>query len=350
MSTNRAIAIPEGVYLGAHMSIAGGFDQAAERARQVGATALQVFVKSASQWRARPLEPDEGEKFQAACRAAGVQRVVAHDSYLINLCSGDPVLWNRSVGALVHEMERCDQLGIPGLVTHPGAHGGDGEEAGVERLVRAIDMLEEKLPEARVKVWLETTAGQGTGVGYRFEHLGEVLRRARSPARVGICLDTCHVFAAGYDLRTPEEYERTIREFDRVIGLENLAAIHLNDSKKDLGSRVDRHEHIGQGCIGLEAFRCLMQDTRLRGLPMVLETPKADDLHEDVENLGRLCALLDAPAGSVKGPTAGARPGVPASAAKQPKKSVERADAAAPAAGPAPKRRRPASPRGSARR
>jgi len=217
---------------------------------------------------------------------------VAHDSYLINMCSGNPVLWKRSVDAMAEEMERCDALGIPALVAHPGAHGGDGEEAGLERLVRALDLLAERLPHARVRILLETTAGQGTALGHRFEHLRHVLERVRRPERVGVCLDTCHVFAAGYDLRTAAAYAQTLAEFDRVVGLARLGAVHLNDSKKDLGSRVDRHEHIGKGCLGLEAFRCLLNDPRLRGLPMVLETPKGDDLREDVENLERLRALL----------------------------------------------------------
>jgi deoxyribonuclease-4 len=292
MIENRTPDVTPGLHLGAHMSIAGGFEQAAERARQVGATALQVFVKSTNQWRARALAAGEGERFLDACRRAGIERVVAHDSYLINMCSGNPVLWKRSVDAMAEEMERCDTLGIPALVAHPGAHGGDGEEAGLERLVRALDLLAERLPHARVRILLETTAGQGTALGHRFEHLRHVLERVRRPERVGVCLDTCHVFAAGYDLRTAAAYAQTLAEFDRVVGLARLGAVHLNDSKKDLGSRVDRHEHIGKGCLGLEAFRCLVNDPRLRGLPMVLETPKGDDLREDVENLERLRALL----------------------------------------------------------
>ena len=283
-------------YLGAHMSISGGFDLAAERARQVGATALQVFVKSSNQWRARPLQEGEGRKFQDACRRLGIERLMAHDSYLINLCSGDAALWKRSLDAFVEELERCEALGIPGLVTHPGAHGGDGEAAGIARLVKAIDTLEERLPANPVRVLLETTAGQGTGIGHRFEHLAEVIGKVRRPQRLGICLDTCHVFAAGYDLRTAEAYARTMEEFERVLGMKVLGAVHLNDSKKDLGSRVDRHEHIGQGCLGLEAFRALLNDPRLGDLPLVLETPKGEDLREDVENLGRLRSLLAAAA------------------------------------------------------
>jgi deoxyribonuclease-4 len=276
------------------MSIAGGFDQAAGRARQVEATALQVFVKSSNQWRAKPLEPGEGERFQAACRACGVRQVVAHASYLLNLCSTDPGLWQKSLEALRVELERCDELGIPGLVVHPGAHGGDGEEAGVARLVRALDRVHEDLPHGRARVLLETTAGQGSSVGHRFEHLGAVLKGVRHPERLGVCLDTCHVFAAGYDLRTAAACEATLAELDRAVGIGRLGAIHLNDSKKDLGSRVDRHEHIGQGFLGLEAFRLILNDPRLSHLPMVLETPKDEDLREDVENLGRLRALVGA--------------------------------------------------------
>jgi deoxyribonuclease-4 len=312
------------------MSIEGGFERAAERASQVEATALQVFVKSSNQWKARPFAPGEAEGFPEACRRAGVDRVVAHDSYLINLCSGDPALWERSLQALAEEVRRCDALGIPGLVTHPGAHGGDGDEAGLARLVRALDRLEEMLPAARAKVLLETTAGQGTGVGHRFEHLRHVLDRVRNAARLGVCLDTCHVFAAGYDLRTKETYERTLAEFDQQVGIARLGAIHLNDSKKDLGSRVDRHEHIGQGCLGLEAFRLVVNDPRLRDVPMVLETPKNEDLREDVENLNRLRALigartaeaaarLPAPSGAAAGGAAGTkkREGRPAGGARR---------------------------------
>lgn len=280
------------VYLGAHMSIVGGFDQAVERARSVGANALQVFVKSSNQWRARPLAPDEGPRFVAACREAGVERVIAHDSYLINLASGNPDLQERSLQAFMVEMQRCDELGIPGLVMHPGAHGGDGEKAGLARLIHAFNCLEEKLPEARVKILIETTAGQGTSLGYRFEHLRTILEGVSPPERFGVCLDTCHVFAAGYDLRAPSAYERTLEEFEKVVGISHLEAIHLNDSKKELGSRVDRHAHIGQGHLGSQAFENLLNDARLHGRTMVLETPKQDDLHEDRENLGRLRALL----------------------------------------------------------
>ncbi len=283
------------------MSIAGGFDQAAERGRRIGASALQVFVKSSNQWRARPLDPHEAERFQQACHRAGIERLVAHDSYLINLASGDPALWEKSLQAFAVEMQRCDALGIPALVMHPGAHGGDGEEVGLRRLIRAFDRLEEMLPEARVRILVETTAGQGTALGYRFEHLHTILRSVRNPGRLGVCLDTCHVFAAGYDLRAPGAYERTLEEFDRRVGIERLGAVHLNDSKKELGSRIDRHTHIGEGCLGLEAFRNLLNDPRLRGLPMVLETPKGEDLREDLENLGRLRGLL--------GPARPQRPG-----------------------------------------
>jgi deoxyribonuclease-4 len=274
------------------MSIAGGFDKAAERARQVEATALQVFVKSSNQWRAKPLEPGEGERFRAACAACGVRQVVAHASYLLNLCSADGGLWRKSLEALRVELERCDELGIPALVVHPGAHGGDGEEAGIARLVRALDRLQEERPRGGARVLIEATAGQGSSVGHRFEHLRAVLDGVRRPEGVGVCLDTCHVFAAGYDLRTASAYEATLAEFDRKVGIGRLGAVHLNDSKKELGSRVDRHEHIGRGCLGLEAFRLVLNDPRLRHLPMLLETPKGEDLREDVENLGRLRSLL----------------------------------------------------------
>ena len=280
-----------GPRLGAHVSIAGGVDKAVLTAREVGCQALQIFVKSSNQWRAAPFREGEVERFRANLAATGIGPVVAHDSYLINLCSPEAALWEKSLEAFLVELDRCETLGVPYLVTHPGAHTGAGEEAGLRQLVRAIDQVHSLRRQHQVKILLETTAGQGTGLGNRFEQLGEVLSRVKEPGRLGICLDTCHVFAAGYDLRTPAAYRETMNRFDAVVGMGRLLAIHLNDSKRELGSRVDRHEQIGKGAIGVEAFRLLLNDARLKQVPMLLETPKGPDYKEDKINLALLRSL-----------------------------------------------------------
>jgi deoxyribonuclease-4 len=280
--------------IGAHMSIAGGVDRALDRAAAVGCTAVQIFTKSSNQWAARPLAEDEIARFAANRERNGFEAVVAHDSYLINLCSPDDALYQRSIAACAEELERCDRLGIPALIAHPGAHMGQGEEFGVRRMAAAIDSIHERLPGSKTALVLETTAGQGSTIGYRFEQIGAILAAVRRPERLGVCVDTCHVFAAGYDLRTDAGYAETWRRFDGEIGFARLRALHLNDSKKDLGCRVDRHEHIGKGFLGLEAFRRVMNDDRIARLPMVLETPKSDDCHEDVENLTTLLGLIEA--------------------------------------------------------
>lgn len=278
--------------LGAHMSIAGGLPRAVERAREVGATALQVFVKSANQWAARPLPAGEVAAFRSRAREAGVDRhTLAHASYLANLASPDPGLWERSVRAVALELDRCRALGIPYLVVHPGARGGDGEEAAIERVARALDRLHLRGRRGAVRLLLENTAGQGTALGASFEQLGAILERARSGRWVGICLDTCHALAAGYDFRDAAGYRKTLEALDRAVGLERLCAFHLNDSKGDLGSHRDRHEHVGRGRVGLDAFRRILKDPRFRDLPMVLETPKGDDLAEDRVNLRVLRSL-----------------------------------------------------------
>jgi len=289
--------------LGAHMSIAGGMPLAVGRAASVGATALQVFVKSSNQWAARPFLAGESLAFRAAARTAGLERhTVAHASYLVNLASPDDVLWRRSVEAFREEMERCAILGIPLLVVHPGAHVGSGAREGSIRVVRALDALFGALPakgvrEAAVpggfKVLLEVTAGQGSSLGSSFEELAWILRRATCSRRVGVCFDTCHALAAGYEFRDARSYRQAFAEFDRAVGIARIRAFHLNDSKGGLGSRLDRHEHIGRGQVGLEAFRLILADRRFRGLPMVLETPKGEDLAEDRENMAVLRAMVD---------------------------------------------------------
>jgi deoxyribonuclease IV len=277
------------------MSIAGGLDLSIERGAAIGCTAIQLFNKSNNQWAARPLGDAEVERFRSARTRAGIGPVVAHDSYLINLCSPDDALYARSIGAVVEEMERCRRLGVECLVVHPGGHMGQGEEFGVRRMARAIDEIHGRLPGDGTEIAIETMAGQGTIIGHRFEQIAAILAAVKRPERLGVCLDTCHVFAAGYDLRTPKTYAETMRRFDGEIGLRRLRVVHVNDSKKEMGSRVDRHEHVGKGFLGLGAFRLLMNDPRFQRVPLLLETPKDETTcKEDVQNLTTLIGLVDA--------------------------------------------------------
>lgn len=272
--------------LGAHMSIAGGIFKAFAEGERVGCTAIQVFTKSSNQWRAKPLTEQDLEAYRAEQKRTGIAPVIAHDSYLINLGSPDEALLEKSRLALLEELNRCEALNIPYLVTHPGSHVGQGEEWGLGQIARSLDWLHERADGFKAKIALETTAGQGSGLGHKFEQLAKMMELSKNPERIKVCIDTCHLFAAGYDISTLEGYEKTIAEFDRIIGLKCLAAIHLNDSKKGLGSRVDRHEHIGKGAIGLEAFGFFMRDKRFEKIPKLLETPKEDDM--DRINLGIL--------------------------------------------------------------
>src|SRR5918997_6341945 len=248
--------------LGAHMSVAGGHALAIERATAFNMTACQIFTKNANQWNAKPIAPDAAETFRARVAASEIGFVVAHDSYLINLASPDETLRERSIAAFGDELQRCDQLGVPWLVTHPGAHMGTGIDEGVQRVASALNRLFDELPDLDVTVLLETTAGQGTTLGRSFEELAGILELVEDQLRVGVCFDTCHVFAAGYDIRDVEVYEATMRAFDDTIGLDRLRVFHLNDSKKGLGARVDRHAAIGEGELGAEAFRHLLTDER----------------------------------------------------------------------------------------
>lgn len=278
--------------LGAHESISGGLYKAFDRARSVGCDALQIFVKSNRSWAVKPLTEEDIARFKAKAEETGIQPVVAHTSYLLNLGTPDDTLWKRSRDTLIVELERCEALGVPYLVLHPGSHVGTGEEVGLAQVAQALGEVHAATPGFRAQILLETTAGQGTNLGYRFEHLGWLLEHTPTGERLGVCLDTCHVFAAGYELRTPDGYAATMEAFDRAVGLGRLKALHLNDSKGDLGSRKDRHEHIGKGYIGLEGFRHVLNDSRLANLPGLLETPKSDDLHEDRENLAVLRSLV----------------------------------------------------------
>lgn len=275
------------------MSIAGGMPQAVVRAQAVGATALQVFVKASNQWAARPFATGEVEAFRDASRRAGLDRhTLAHASYLINLASPDETLWEKSVAAFRLELDRCTLLGIPWLVVHPGSHVGSGVPAGVARVAAALDLGLPIGEEHRAGVLLEITAGQGNTIGARFEDLGAILRLAKRSDRLGICFDTCHALAAGYEFRDASTYRETMNALDRAVGLDRLHAFHLNDSKGDLGCRRDRHEHIGKGTLGLEAFRLILADPRFRELPMIIETEKGDDLAEDRVNLALLRSVI----------------------------------------------------------
>lgn len=277
---------------GAHMSIAGGVSKAFERGEYVACEVMQIFSKNERQWQAKPYPAEEIAAFKAEQQRTGIAPVIVHASYLINLAAPAAELWEKSIAAFDDELQRCALLHIPAIVIHPGAHTGSGEIAGLQRIVAALDRLFATGTGADVTVLLETTAGQGTSLGCRFEHLAYVLERVTCPQRLGICVDTCHLLAAGYDIRTAADYEATFAEFERQIGLHHIQAFHLNDSQYPLGSRVDRHTHIGQGCIGLPAFQLLVNDTRFSQLPMIIETPKGKDLQEDIENLTLLRSLI----------------------------------------------------------
>jgi deoxyribonuclease-4 len=277
--------------IGAHISIAGGLDQAPSRGEEIGCTAIQIFTKNQVQWKARPLSSLEIVNYRQALANSSIQSVVAHNSYLINLASPEEKLLNKSRQAFVDEMDRAESLGIQSLIFHPGSYKNADENVGLRLIADSIDFVYQQRPDFRLKLLLETTAGQGTSLGYSFEQLKWIIDRIADPDRVGVCLDTCHIFAAGYDIRSQLSYEKTFDRFDQVIGLEKLQAIHLNDSKKELGSRVDRHEHIGQGQIGLEAFRLIMNDLRFVNVPKLLETP--GDMKKFKENLDLLKSLVE---------------------------------------------------------
>ena len=278
--------------LGAHMSVAGGLSAAFERAQSIGINTMQVFTKNQNRWQQKPATPADIAAWFAAQEATGITPVVSHAAYLLNLATPDDALWQKSVNALADELTRAEQLAILGVVFHPGAHMNSGEEAGIARIIAGLDQAHAATSGYKTLTVLETTAGQGTALGYRFEQLEAVLAGVREPERIGFCFDTCHVFAAGYDIRTPETYAASIAEFDRLLGLDRLKCFHLNDSKKGLGSRVDRHDHIGAGLLGLAPFGFILKDPRFAATPLILETPKSEDMHEDVENLAILRGLV----------------------------------------------------------
>jgi len=280
------------ILLGAHTSISGGVDTAIDRAIKIKCNTIQIFTKNSNQWRAVPLFEETIRNYKNKLKLTKIAPVIAHDSYLINLCAKDKDLLTKSRDGFIDELKRCELLGISCLNFHPGAHLGQGEKDGIKIIAESINIAHDKTPNFKVKSMIETTAGQGTNIGYRFEQICEIIDRVEDKKRLAVCIDTCHIFAGGYDIRTEKSYEKTLNEFQKIIGLEFLKAFHLNDSKKELGSRVDRHEHIGKGFIGLNGFRFLMNDKRFENIPKILETPKGTDMLEDVMNMRVLRKLV----------------------------------------------------------
>jgi deoxyribonuclease-4 len=279
--------------LGAHESIAGGVFNAIERGKKATCDTIQMFNKSNNQWRAKKIGDDELEKYFKAIDETGVTVSTSHTSYLINIASPNPELNEKSYMALKEEMERCQMLKIPNLVMHPGSHVGSGEEAGMDKISENLVRLFKELDDNQdVTLLLEATAGQGSNLGYKFEQLAYMIDKAGSHDKLGVCLDTCHIFAAGYPISDPKDYKKTMNHFEDTVGLDRLRIIHMNDSKKEFGSKRDRHEHIGEGFIGLDAFANFVNDKRFKNVPMILETPKGDELLEDIENLKKLRSLI----------------------------------------------------------
>ncbi|MBS3944383.1 MAG: deoxyribonuclease IV [Melioribacter sp.] len=278
--------------IGAHTFVSGGPASAVDAADKLGFTAMQIFTKNNNQYFARDLTEEEITSFKEKLSNSNIKFVVSHDSYLINLCAKDPDGLSKSRQAFIKELERCEQLGIPHLNFHPGAHTGQGEEDGIKKIAESLNYSHQKTSGYKTKSMLEATAGQGTTLGYKFEQLRKIIDLVDEPDRMTVCIDTAHIWAAGYNIRDPKEYKKVIKEFDDIIGLDRLKCIHMNDSKKELGSRVDRHDHIGKGFIGLEGFTNIMNDKKLEKVPKILETPKEKDQKEDVENIKVLLGLV----------------------------------------------------------
>ena len=277
---------------GAHMSISGGLDKALERGEKINCRTIQIFTKNSNQWKAKEITDQDLHRFHSFSGKVHIFPVIAHNSYLINLASPDPILHRKSIESFFNEMELCEKLRIPYLVFHPGAHVGSGEKAGLKKIAQSINVLLKRGKGFKVSLLLETTAGQGTTLGCKFEHLADIIKNVEQKKSIGVCVDTCHIFAAGYDITTQKGYKKTFEIFNKLIGFGNLKVFHINDSKKELGSRVDRHEHIGKGYLGLKPFEFLVNDRRFANIPKILETPKGPDLKEDVENLKVLKRLI----------------------------------------------------------
>lgn len=265
------------------MSIAGGYYRAVEAAEQAGCDCVQIFTKNNNQWRAKEIQADEASQFRQKLTDVSVRFPLSHSSYLINLASPDKDLWKKSIDAFVVELQRAEFLSIPYVVLHPGAFTASSEEEGLTAIVQALDEVHRQTQGLNARCLLETTAGQGTTLGWRFEHLADIMARVREPDRLGVCFDTCHVFAAGYPLAEEKDYKATMRQFNKTVGVKQIKAFHLNDSKRELGSRVDRHDHIGRGQLGKAAFANLLADRRFRKIPMYLETPKGVEKGKDLD-------------------------------------------------------------------
>ncbi|MBV5341094.1 MAG: deoxyribonuclease IV [Deltaproteobacteria bacterium] len=279
-------------YLGAHMSISGGLHLAVDRAVAAGCSVLQIFTRNSNQWKGKPVSESDAVLFRSKFAASGLREVVSHDIYLINLAAPPGDTRDKSIAAFRDELETCARLGINKVVMHPGSHLTESPQTGLARVIEAFDLLFNEVPQFEGKVLIETTAGQGSNLGRTFEELGTIIAGSRFPEKFAVCFDTCHTFAAGYDTSTEEGYRDTMEQFDRIIGLDRLQCFHFNDSKKGLGSRVDRHEHIGQGALGLNPFRFILNDSRFATVPKILETPKGDNNEMDAVNLAVLRGLV----------------------------------------------------------
>ena len=278
--------------LGAHCSTEGGLHTAFDRAEKIQATAIQIFTQNARQWHASTIEPYQVEIYKLRKLKSKVKIVISHDSYLINLCAKDNNVHKKSEIAFKNEIIRCNLLDIRLLVFHPGSHLGQGEEYGLKKIADTLNKLHQETKNCNVISVVETTSGQGTNLGYKFEHINQIIEMVENKSRIGVCIDSCHIFSAGYDIRDEKKYSMTIKLFDEIIGLKYLKVIHLNDSKSDFGSRVDRHEHIGKGKIGVKPFSYFMNDKRFINIPKIIETPKGKDLKEDIVNLKLLRKLI----------------------------------------------------------
>lgn len=280
-------------YLGAHISISGGLHLAIDRAVAAGCDVLQIFTRNSNQWKGKPVSESEAALFHSKFAASGLREIISHDIYLINLASPPGETRDKSLAAFRDELETCARLGINKVVMHPGSHLADSPQNGLVRVVEAFDQLFSEVPQFAGRVLIETTAGQGSNLGRTFEELGAIIHESRFSEKFGVCFDTCHTFAAGYDTATEDGYRDTMEQFDRLIGVERLQCFHLNDSKKGLGSRVDRHEHIGQGALGLNPFRFILNDPRFTTVPKILETPKGENDDMDIINLATLRGLMN---------------------------------------------------------
>ena len=276
--------------LGAHVSTSGGIYNAITNGEKLECDAIQIFTKSQMRWNSKPLKGNDIAKFKKMWKESRIEKIIVHDSYLINLGSPDNEKHSKSKAAFIDEIERAKSLGTNFLVFHPGAHMGEGEEFCIKKIGKTLNEIIDEIDPESLKILIETTAGQGTNVGYKFEHLRDILAIVKNPGKFGICIDTCHIFAAGYDIRTKEAYDRTMDEFDKIMGIKNVFAFHLNDAKVELGSRVDRHENIGEGKIGKDAFGFIVNDKRFEKVPMVLETPGGDEFYK--KNLSILRGLI----------------------------------------------------------